>query len=387
MIIGKAAEMAARYFLQRRAYRRDARYYGGLLSTRRVRAEDAAGSADVLMLLPEIRKYAGGCTSALRIASALARRGRVVICATESGQSPARMRECAIFDVPDLVAEFIRPEDLAHWRFSTGIATFWTTAYLLEAMENVERKFYFVQDFEPAFYSNGDIRQMALNSYSKGLEIISLGAWNASQIAGLQGAATARLHTVDFPFEPGEYPVVKKTYELRERMKACVYIKMDPKRAPYLLQAFARRLRTRFAEAGRTLELAAYGLPARYQFEGLRNLGLLDKPGLRALYESSDFGMTVSLSNISLVNYEMAASGLPVLDACEGSAPAFFEDDEMLFFRLADLEKSVETIHGRLQDETAINALVEKCRNRIGGLSWAGTCEQFASITMPDKGA
>ena len=73
------------------------------------------------------------------------------------------------------------------------------------------------------------------------------------------------------------------------------------------------------------------------------NLGRLKKEELVKLYENCHFGLVASLTNISLVNYEMILSGLPVIDFADGSAPTFFTEEEMIFLDLniQDLFKKI----------------------------------------------
>ncbi len=54
------------------------------------------------------------------------------------------------------------------------------------------------------------------------------------------------------------------------------------------------------------------------------NLGKLNKEEMKSLYEKSDFGIVASMTNISLVPYEMLAMGLPIVEFKDGSFPFFF---------------------------------------------------------------
>lgn len=56
--------------------------------------------------------------------------------------------------------------DVENVKFAHAIvATGWQTAYFVRRFNNVISKFYFVQDFEPLFYSMGSEYLMAENTY------------------------------------------------------------------------------------------------------------------------------------------------------------------------------------------------------------------------------
>ena len=50
-----------------------------------------------------------------------------------------------------------------------GICTLWTTAYYALHHQNVGRRFYLIQDFEPAFYRAGSVSALAESTYRMGL--------------------------------------------------------------------------------------------------------------------------------------------------------------------------------------------------------------------------
>jgi glycosyltransferase involved in cell wall biosynthesis len=50
---------------------------------------------------------------------------------------------------------------------------------------------------------------------------------------------------------------------------------------------------------------------------------MLSKKQLLSLYRKADFGMVASMSNVSLVPYEMLATGLPLIEFEDGTFPYF----------------------------------------------------------------
>lgn len=59
------------------------------------------------------------------------------------------------------------------------IATYWTTAYHLKSIVTSKKKLYFVQDFEPHFYSIGCISNAVEQTYRMGFQAITAGPWLA----------------------------------------------------------------------------------------------------------------------------------------------------------------------------------------------------------------
>ena len=53
-----------------------------------------------------------------------------------------------------------------------GVATLWTTAYVLARVTNCARKMYLIQDFEPLFYPAGSTAAQAELTYRFGFEAI-----------------------------------------------------------------------------------------------------------------------------------------------------------------------------------------------------------------------
>ena len=68
-------------------------------------------------------------------------------------------------------------------RLDALFATGWETAYPALRDPSPARRFYFVQDFEPAFYSVGSEHVLAENTYRFGFHGITAGGWLADKLA------------------------------------------------------------------------------------------------------------------------------------------------------------------------------------------------------------
>ena len=151
--------------------------------------------------------------------------------------------------------------------------------------------------------------------------MVSLGKWNESQIESL----TSRpVDFIDFPVETEQYKLKTREIIIKEEIRIALYIKLDGRRAPYLLSRQIKYLHKKLLESGYKLKVFAYGLNKLVKLPFITNLGRLKKEELIKLYENCHFGLVASLTNISLVNYEMILSGLPVIDFARTEVPQHF---------------------------------------------------------------
>jgi hypothetical protein len=333
----------------------------------------------------------GGHTSILRLGTWLTSFGHQVTYVSYDGRSRATLERRAGVNLPGWQGRMMTWPAFLKERpsFDVGVATRWDSCFhLLRHQASFGRKAYFIQDYEPYFYPRGDLQLLAGQTYAMGLHHLSLGRWNLERIRGELGIAGGE--AVDFPVELRQYPLVRRTLRHGAALRLAVYLKADAKRAPSLLCAMLQVAAAGFRARGVALEARVFGLTsARAVLPVGRNLGKLRTAATRELYAWADFGLVASLTNISLVNYEMLASGLPVIDLRGGSAPAFFPEDELL---LADPRPDglEEVLRGAWREEAALEAMVGRAQERIRGhqLTWERTARQFeAALRRPFRAA
>lgn len=75
----------------------------------------------------------------------------------------------------------------------------------------------------------------------------------------------------------------------------------------------------------------------------------------------------------------MIACGLPVLDFIEGSAPFFFNTNEMIFIDTAidSIEKKIKYY---VANQVELNEIVRNSQMKIRELSWEKSSKQFANV-------
>ena len=109
------------------------------------------------------------------------------------------------------------------------------------------------------------------------------------------------------------------------------------------------------------------------------SLGKISKVELNKLYCKSDFGMCASITNISLVPYEMLATGLPLIEFKEGSFEYFFKEESAILIDFSG--KSLENeILKSLSDTTLLKKRAKNAKRILEELSWEKTGKQFIEI-------
>lgn len=330
----------------------------------------------VAFFLESMYRYAGGCTSILRLAKWLNKTGYKVIFVVCSGQTEKQFRDNArtnLEEFPYIVKNY---KDCNKKAADVYIATAWQTVYFVRRFEGY--KMYFVQDYEPYFYEYGEKYLLARKTYELGLHMISLGPWNLEKIKK-ECSPISLMEQITFPVEKSEYRYLKRDfsgYAKKKEIKLAVYIKDDGKRMPILLQIMMKELQRDFQEVGIKLSVLWYGWEKRKKVACGINLGKLTKIELEKLYHSVDFGMTASITNISLVPVEMMASGLPLIEFKEGSFQSFFGDDCAILtgFSHRELFNALST---SIRKPIELERMVERAYQSLFGLEWPDTCKQF----------
>lgn len=282
-------------------------------------------------IIPGMPRGSGGHTSILRLGTYLEEFGHKIYYISYKPQRIEEMIANAKYNLENVRGKVLGLEALNKIQVDVGVATYWLSAYYLWNMNNAHYKAYFVQDYEPDFYPAGDIRVFVENTYRMGYHVISLGSWNKSRIEKEIGGCN--VDAITFPYEPGEYWVVPG-WELRFREKKvirlCAYLKGAEKRGGVLLLMGLEELYKATKTRGIELEISLFGDDKKLKYPisiPYTNLGKLSKDELRKLYNESDFGISFSYTNISLVPLEMMACGCPVVEVGDGSFKAFFGPD------------------------------------------------------------
>ncbi|MBD9374409.1 glycosyltransferase family 4 protein [Rhizobium sp. ARZ01] len=185
------------------------------------------------------------------------------------------------------------------------LATGWPSAYGVYNARCAGKRFYFIQDYEPYFYPVGTNSVLAENTYRMGFHGITAGRWLADKLAREFG-----MDTDYFPFgcDTTRYRRDPST----ERSGVVFYARLGTPRRAVELGLLALEL---FAKRQPQIEVHIFGndfgdLPFKFT-----NHGLVSPDKLNEIYNTCFAGLTLSLTNVSLVPYEMLASGcIPIVN-------------------------------------------------------------------------
>lgn len=356
-------------------------------STSVVVNEKPARKKTVLFVVTRMVRFHGGQTSLLRLGTKLAELGFEVGYAVYKPQSRKEMALCAESNLAGYCGKLFPATELkkmiAGKKASADIviASSWDTVSWVKQLSGY--KMYFIQDYEPYFYNFGELFFLARKTYEQGLHMVSLGPWNKKMIEQ-ECHPVSPIDVIDFPCEKKEYALVKRDFAVyfgKKKLVLAVYLKFYGKRLPciipYLLQEAAGQLE----KNGITLEIRYFGEAGSFKAPGGKNLGMLNKEQLCALYHEADFGMVASMSNISLVPYEMLLAGLPVIEFAEGTFGEFFPEGSATLIGISGKELA-DKILELLAHPEQLEQQLAIARAYMENLSWEKSAEQFAEIVM-----
>lgn len=204
---------------------------------------------------------------------------------------------------------------IRHFDRATGVdprtqavfATGWETAYPAYLLETRAKRFYFVQDYEPSFYSLGSEAILAENTYRFGFHGITAGGWLADKLAREYGMVTDHF---DFAVDKTHYSVTN----LERRNEVFFYARPVTPRRGFELGVLALR-DLAIAKPDVIINLAGWDVSNwELPFE-FRNHSSLDLEELNELYNRCAAGLVMSLTNMSLLPLELMSSGVaPVVN-------------------------------------------------------------------------
>lgn len=331
-------------------------------------------------LLFSLQKYSGGTTSILRLASGLSDLKYEISYVVYNNQSIKELEENARFNLSGYKGKIKKYTDCKSDEFDVVIATSWMSSYKLNDYNAY--KMYFVQDFEPYFFKVNERYYLAKTTYELGYHIVSLGKWNVNQIKKECLHTTSKLDYVDFPYEKSEYQYQQrdyKTYSAKRIFSLAVYVKEEGKRIPNIILYILKKASQDLKNEGIELDINLFGLSNRYKPIIGKNLGKLNKAELHELYKRCDFGMVASMTNISLVPYEMLATGLPVFEMKAGSFSDFLGNESAMLIDF-DYHSFVNRIKEVISEPRLIEEMISSAQKKMVSLSWPNTCRQFADI-------
>ena len=370
----------------------------------------------VTFIITRMVRFHGGQTSILHLGTELEKQGYKVCYLSCKEQSPEEMELCANANLPGYKGRvFAVNRYLAAIKRGkikepdVVVASSWdTVSFALKFTGSY--KMYFVQDYEPLFYKFGEEYLMSRNTYAQGLHMVSLGEWNRRMILkdfndeynpGTYAERTEddpaniktcknkniTLDVVSFPYDSEGYEHLERNFEdypRKNKITLAVYLKYYGKRLPNLIPYMLENTAVKLKEKGIELELLYFGEAKTFSPRGGRNLGQLSREELKELYRKADFGMVASMSNISLVPYEMHASGLPVIEFGDGSYPFFFGQDTAILTKIGEKDIADKLLDA-ISNPAKLKEMDRLANSKLEDLSWERTASEFGEILKACK--
>lgn len=335
----------------------------------------------ICFVIPAFSAYGGGITSILRLGTYLFKSGYNITYASYSDRSNIQeLIDAAKLCYADYKGKIVHLNNISDKEeFDVIIATNVISVYY--ACRLTGYKMTFVQDYEPLFDPAGDWHYLARKSYELGFHMVSLGEWNKYMIQK-NIDNSLKIDTVTFPYEKSEYQYIQRdfeSYKNKEIIKMCVYMRETPRRLPGICQIISEKLSERFESDGKKLEVYYFGSSNKV-FQGGVVLGQLNKQQLNKLYQECDFGMVFSYTNISLIPFEMMATGLPIIELKEGSFPFFFTNSAFLFH--LNYDELYDEITTAIKNPQILRNRDEQIQNKMKDLSWEATAKEFENILL-----
>ncbi|WP_197427515.1 glycosyltransferase family 1 protein [Bradyrhizobium retamae] len=188
------------------------------------------------------------------------------------------------------------------------VATAWPTAYSVFNDRCRGMRFYLVQDFEPWFHPPGARNVLAEHTYRMGFHAITAGRFLAEKLRAEYGMTA---DSFDFGCDSA-YHIVNRD---GVRDGVVFYAKPDVPRRAFELGVMALQL---FAERHPHIAIHFYGARVGTLPFPFKDHGLLRPSELNGIYNRCFAGLSLSMTNVSLVPHEMLSAGcIPVVNDAE----------------------------------------------------------------------
>lgn len=252
------------------------------------------------------------------------------------------------------------------------MATGWQTAYFVHRFENTGEKYYFVQDFEPWFEPMGTGYLLAENTYKFGFKAITAGDWLKDKLREEYGMETESFH---FSYEKKYFkPVPKRD----DKKRVFFYARpVTPRRAFDLGLLSLIELHKRVPDlevifAG--WDVSGYEIPFIHL-----NAGSISMQELADCYGQCDMCLVMSTTNLSLMPYEVMASGSVVVSN-KGPNNEWFLNDENSILCSYDPVEVADTMEYYFKHRELLEEKRQKGLESVIDTSWAKEAEKVYDL-------
>lgn len=268
-------------------------------------------------------------------------------------------------------------------RSEIAFCTLWTTAYLLLKYNQVIKKFYFMQDYEPLFYEAGSVYAAIEQTYRFGF----------SCIANTPGVGNKHLtYSNDMAyFYPGVDRQVfhpRKENSVNKVSRVVFYGRPDNPRNCFSLGiTILKALKEKMGNRVEIISVGAEWKESQYGVEGVvKNLGLLSSlQDVADLYRSADIGLVFMVTpHPSYQPLEYMACGCIVATNINESNSWLLNDTNALLIE-PNSEIAAERISKLLEDKNRQNSYREEGYKTIAKFNWDNAYDVFKNRLLVAK--
>lgn len=327
---------------------------------------NSANTVDALWFIPDFGAGSGGHLNIFRFVRGLEARGMRcgVVIVGHNGHSLQGVAAAKIRDYFGAISASVYFEHDSLPTARVALATSWFTAYYLRHynVRGVE-KYYFIQDYEPLFYSSGFDAIAAEHTYDFGYRMICAGDWIEKELETRHGVKA--LGHFGFSYDHDLYRPCGKRDNKR---RVFFYVRPPTPRRGFELGMLALDLVGRRCPDVEFI-FAGWDISA-YRFDHVHlNGGVLSTDQLPDLYSQCDVALILSFTNMSLLPYEVMACGCAVVsndDACA----TWGLNSEIATYSRPTPESIADAIVGLLDDEERRKAQISRALRYVTGTSW-----------------
>jgi O-antigen biosynthesis protein len=318
----------------------------------------------IAVVIPPFRRGSGGHSTIYNLLSRLEEQGHTVSTwlfdprNRHASDWPAVLREN--------LREYFRPVDgpvfkgFDDWYGAdVALATGWDTVYAVQRLPHCRARAYLVQDHEPEFFATSAESIYAANTYAQGLYVIAASPWLRDLVHDRYGAEGVA-------FQLGVDHEAYHPRAISRRRDTVIFYARDatPRRAVSLgilalEELHRRRPGTRFVFFG-----DEHRVPTTFPYE---DLGVASPEQLSWAYSEATVGLSLSLTNYSLIPQEMLACGLPCVELAGRAFEHVYGPDGPIELAEADPVALAAAMERLLDDEALWD------RRSAGGLEFAAT--------------
>jgi hypothetical protein len=246
-------------------------------------------------------------------------------------------------------------------------ATSWESAQFVARSRIVGKRFYLIQDFEPWFYAKGTASELAEQTYTFGMRGIAIGSWLSEFIENRFGM---RCDSFPFACDVDAYGVENRGH----RGGVAFYARPATPRRAFGLGMLALGL---VNQSRPDLDIHLFGSRTRWKNFPVIDHGPLAASDLNRVYNECAVGLVLSMTNISLVPWEMLAAGcVPVVNLLSGTRNDL--DNEYVRYAEPTPEGIATSVLEAVDGAASLD--LDALSSSVASLSWDASIRSVASV-------